>query len=43
VIARTGRASWAGGAALSQPATVAAIKAAIAIRDLNIGPTLQGK
>src|SRR5271157_4072982 len=35
--ARTGRASETGGAALSQPATVAAIRAAAAIRDLNIG------
>ena len=34
--ARTGRASEVGGVVLSQPATVAAISAAAAIRDLNI-------
>ena len=34
---RTGRASEIGGVVLSQPATVAAIRAAAAIRDLNIG------
>src|SRR5208337_1380691 len=42
VTVRTGRAAWAGGAVFSQPVTIAAIKRAVAIRDLNINVALHG-